>query len=173
MYLSKLKQELKSLASAPIGKKYSRFFKSGKGEYGEGDIFIGIRMGIIRQLAKKYSMLDISKIEKVLSSKIHEHRLTSLLILIDKYQGGNEGLKKQIYSFYLKNTKYINNWDLVDISAPKIIGQYLLDKSQKRKILYKLAKSNNLWEKRIAILSTYTLTKINNLKILLKSLESY
>lgn len=156
MSLAQIKQELKSKADNPLGKKYARFFKTGKGEYGEGDIFIGLRVPILHQTAKKYLNLSLIQVEKLLQSKIHEFRLTALLILTYKFPKAEEKEKKQIYSLYLKNTKYINNWDLVDLSAPKIVGAYLLDKIEKRKILYKLAKSKSLWEQRISILSTFT-----------------
>ena len=168
MSLTKLKQELKSHASAPQGKILSRFFKTGKGEYGEGDIFLGIKTQIKRQVAKKYKDLKIKQVEKLLQSRFHDYRSTALVILTLKFQKSDDNLKKQIFNLYLKNTKYINNWDLVDVSAPKIIGDYLIDKPQKRKILYKLAKSNNLWEKRISILSTYAFIKNNQFNDTLK-----
>jgi 3-methyladenine DNA glycosylase AlkD len=148
----------------------SRFFKTGKGQYGEGDIFLGIKVPVQRILSKKYQNLNLNDIEKLISSKIHEHRLTALFILIlqyDKYKKEkNKSQNEKIIKFYLKNTKYVNNWDLVDLSAPKLLGPYLLDKN--RNILYKLAKSNSLWDKRIAILSTFTFIKNNDFKDCLK-----
>ncbi len=156
MSLAKIKQELKSVSSTPLGKKYGRFFKTGKGEYGEGDLFLGIKTQIKRQIAKKYKDLKIKQVEKLLQSKFHDYRFTALVILTLKYTQAHDQGKKQIYNLYLKNTKFINNWDLVDLSAPKIIGAYLLDKPAKRKILFKLAESGNLWEQRISVLATYT-----------------
>jgi len=128
------------------------FFKTGKGEYGEGDVFVGLKVPTQRKLAREFSDLTLSDLKRLLNSPIHEERLISLFILIDTYDKGNEKEKDDIFSFYLKNIKGINNWDLVDLSAPKIVGNYLLDKDQS--LLEKFANSNNLWERRIAILST-------------------
>ncbi|MFH2027509.1 MAG: DNA alkylation repair protein, partial [Nanoarchaeota archaeon] len=144
-------KELKKLEDINQAKLLQGFFKTGKGEYGEGDIFLGIKVPEQRKVAKKFKDLELKEIQKLLDSKIHEHRLTALFILVYKYE--KEENKKEIFDFYLKNTKNINNWDLIDLSAPKIVGDYLLDK--KRDVLYKLAKSNSLWEKRIAILATF------------------
>jgi len=146
-----VKQDLKKLANPKQAALLQRFFKTGKGEYGEGDIFLGIKVPEQRKIANKYD-LDLKEIQGLLNSKIHEHRLTSLFILIKKYNKSNENERKKIFEFYLRNTKNINNWDLIDLSAPKIVGNYLLDKD--RSVLYKLAKSNSLWEKRISILAT-------------------
>jgi len=156
MTANKVKQELKKLSNLKKAKTHSRFFKTGKGEYGEGDRFLGLTVPQQRQVAKKHTALPLKEIQKLLESKIHEHRLTALFILIHQYQKGDNHLKKTIYDFYFKNTNNINNWDLVDISAPKIVGDYLLNKTPKRKILYQLAHSSNLWERRIAIISTFT-----------------
>lgn len=152
--LAQIKKELQKLARQEQAKILQRFFKTGKGEYGEGDIFLGIKCPEQIKVVAKFSELSLKNIEKLLNSKIHEHRMTALFILIRQYQKAEENKKKIIFNFYLKNTKNINNWDLVDISAPKIIGDYLLDKP--RKILYKLATSKDLWERRIAIISTHT-----------------
>jgi len=139
----------------------ARFFKTGKGQYGEGDIFLGITVPISRQIAKKYSYVDLKIIEKLIKNKYHEVRLISLLILVQKYkqEKKNNDLKmmRVIVDFYLKQTKYINNWDLVDLSAHYILGDYLTisKTSLTKNILYKLAKSKNLWEKRISIISTF------------------
>ena len=138
-------------------KLLSRFFKTGKGEYGEGDIFIGIIVPVQRQIAAEYRDLSMGELEKLLRSPIHEERLIALFILIHKYQKGDDVQKKKYFNFYLKNTKHINNWDLVDLSAPKIVGEYLKDKN--RGILYKFARSKNLWERRIAALSTFQFIK--------------
>ena len=150
-----IKQDLQKLKDPEKAEILSRFFKTGKGEYGEGDIFLGIKVPEQRKIAKNYN-LSLKEIQELLSSNIHEYRLTALFILISKYKKSD---KKQIVNFYLKNTKNINNWDLVDISAPKILGDYLLDKD--KSVLYNLAKSNNLWERRIAILSTFTFIRNN------------
>ena len=137
----------------------SRFFKTGKGEYGEGDKFFGITVPIQRQNAKKFVNLKLKEIQQLLKSKFHEHRLTALIILTLKYKKADEKIKKEIFYFYLKNTKYINNWNLVDLTAPNIVGTYLFEKD--RTMIYKLSQSNNLWEKRIAILSTFAFIRKN------------
>ena len=160
--LKNLKQDLQKLANPKKAKILQQFFKTGKGEYGQGDIFLGITVPQQRKLVKKYSDLKLTGIQKLLRSKIHEHRLTALLILIEKYKKN----KNKIFNFYLKNTRYINNWDLVDLTAPKIVGNYLLNKD--RKILYKLARSDNLWQKRIAIIATYEFIKNNQFKDTIK-----
>jgi 3-methyladenine DNA glycosylase AlkD len=130
------------------------FFKTNKGQYGEGDKFLGIVVPKIRKIAKEFEDTSFDEIEKLLKSEWHEFRLTALIILVYKFKKTKDKKnKKDIYDFYLKNTKYINNWDLVDLTARDIVGGYLLDKD--RKVLYKLAKSKNLWEKRIAIISTF------------------
>ncbi|MBI3070166.1 MAG: DNA alkylation repair protein [Candidatus Levybacteria bacterium] len=154
-----VEKELQKLKNPKKAEILSRFFKTGKGEYGQGDIFLGVTVPKQRQVAKKYIDLNLEDLQKLLSSKIHEHRLTALLILVDKYKKADKALKKRIFNFYLKNTKNINNWDLVDLSAPNIVGDFLLDKD--KLILYKLVKSKNLWEKRIAILATYVFIKNN------------
>ncbi len=142
-----------------------RFFKTGPGEYGEGDIFLGIKVPQQRQVVKKcYKDLPLSEIPKILRTKVHEYRLAALLILVAKFNVKDIGAaeKKKIYDLYLKNMAFINNWDLVDLSAPNIVGVYLLDKP--REILYKLAKSKDLWERRIAILATFTFIRDNDFK---------
>lgn len=152
MDIRKLQKDLQKLANSEKAKILQRFFKTGKGGYGEGDVFLGVMVPEQRKVAKKYKDLTLKEIQQLLNSKIHEHRLTSLFILVDKYKKADEKTKKKIFDFYLKNKNNINNWDLIDLSAPNIIGDYLLDKP--RDILYKLAKSKSLWERRISILST-------------------
>lgn len=148
-----LKTRLKKHANPQRAKNSLWFFKTGKGEYGEGDIFLGIANPIIRKIAKEFDFLTLNDLAKTIKSKFHEERLVALLILVSKFANANPIEQKDIYDFYLENTKYINNWDLVDLSAHKIIGLYLENKN--RKILYKLAKSKNLWERRIAVISTF------------------
>jgi 3-methyladenine DNA glycosylase AlkD len=148
-----IKEDLLKLQNPGKAKLLAGFFKTGKGQYGEGDIFLGINVPEQRRIAKRYSGASLNDIQKLLSSQVHEHRLTALLILIAKYQKGDAGLKERIFDFYLKNRRHINNWDLVDISSGHIAGDYLLDKD--KAILYKLAASNKLWERRIAIMSTF------------------
>lgn len=152
-------RDLNQLSNKEKAKKYSRFFKTGKGEYGEGDQFLGLTVPQQRAIAKKYfQRTNLNETQNLLSSKIHEHRLTALLILILKYQKGNSQEKEKFFHFYLKNTKHINNWDLVDLSCREIIGNFLLEQKNK-KILFQLAKSKNLWEKRIAMISTFPFIK--------------
>jgi 3-methyladenine DNA glycosylase AlkD len=151
--LAQIIRGLSELSDPEKAKKLSGFFKTGQGQYGEGDVFWGIPVPAQRKIAKRYIDLSLSDLQKLLSSKVHEYRLTALLILVSKYQKANDPGKDEIFSFYLKNTENINNWDLVDLSAPKIVGDYLVNKD--KSILFKLAKSSNLWERRIAILSTF------------------
>jgi 3-methyladenine DNA glycosylase AlkD len=160
--INNLVNDLNKLKNSEKAKLLQRFFKTGKGEYGEGDIFLGIIVPKQREIAKKYIDMDFKDLQKLLSSKIHEYRLVALLIMVQKYKKANKEEKKKIFNFYLKNSKNINNWDLVDLSAPRIVGEYLLDRD--RKILYKLSKSKNVWEKRIAVLATFMFIKNNQFK---------
>jgi 3-methyladenine DNA glycosylase AlkD len=148
-----LRDDLKKLTDPEKAKIYQRFFKTGRGQYGEGDLFLGATVPQSRGIAKKYSQLPFKELSELLKSKYHEERLIALFILVDNFKKGDEGIKDKIYQFYLKNTQYINNWDLVDSSAPQIVGHYLAEED--KQILLKLAVSNSLWEKRIAILSTF------------------
>ena len=154
MTLSKLKKDARKYANAKRKKANEWFFKTGKGQYGEGDRFIGISMPDVRIVAKKYIGLSDDEIVELLHSEIHEERMIALVIWTYQFEKADEQRKAEIYKKYLKNTKYINNWDLVDVTCNRIVGFYLLNKPEKRKILYKLAKSKDLWEKRIAIVST-------------------
>lgn len=163
--LDDLKKDIRKVSNLEKAKILSRFFKTGKGEYGEGDVFLGITVPVCRTFAIKYKNIIFSEIRELLKSKIHEERLIALLILISNYSKSNNN-KKAIYSFYLSNTKYINNWDLVDLTADKIIGNYLFDKP--KDILFKLARSDNLWERRISIISTFHFIKNNQFQETLK-----
>jgi|SRR3989344_4971286 len=163
--LQSLKEELKTLENKEKAKIFQRFFKTGKGQYGEGDIFLGITVPESRALAKKYSNFALEEIKILLESRIHEKRLIALLILVNNYQKNKEK-QEEIYNFYLSNTKRINSWDLVDLTADKIIGNYLFDKP--KDILFELAKSNNLWERRISIISTFNFIKNNQFQETLK-----
>ena len=154
-----LVKEIKQKANPQKAKILTRFFKTQKGEYGEGDLFLGVIVPESSKLAREYGELALSNIQKLLENKYHEIRLTGLLILVHQYQTSTrkvlaEKERKEIVNFYLKNTKYINNWDLVDLSCHYIVGDYLFNKN--KNILLKLAKSKNLWEKRIAIVSTFS-----------------
>ncbi|MFZ2500542.1 MAG: DNA alkylation repair protein [Minisyncoccia bacterium] len=150
---STVERELKSLGTTVRARNCEWFFKTGKGQYGEGDVFIGVTVPEQRKVAKKYRGLALGEVEKLLEHKTHECRLTALLILVDQYKRGDEKTHEKIAKFYLKHAKRVNNWDLVDTSAPNILGTYLLKRD--RRVLYKLAKSKNLWERRIAIVATF------------------
>ena len=156
-----IKQDMQKLANPEKAKIYLRFFKTGKGHYGEGDQFLGLSMPQQRILAKKYVNLSLGEIQVLISSPIHEHRMTALIILTYKYEKADEDTKKEIYELYIKNYNCINNWDLVDVTAPRIVGEYLLDRKSKRRILYEFALSDHLWKKRIAIISTFTFIRNN------------
>jgi len=172
-------KELKKYANPEKAKILQGFFKTGKGQYGEGDIFLGIVVPNQRLVAKKFIDADLESLKKLLDSKIHEHRLTAVLILTYQFPKADKKLQKKIYNFYLKNAKQINNWDLVDLSAPNIVGEYLQslvchsesERRISRKILYKLVKSKNLWERRISILATFTFLRNGDFTDTLKIAE--
>ncbi len=151
--LTQLIKDIQQLADPIKAKNHYRFFKTGKGEYGEGDKFYGLDLPEQRQLSVKYKKLSLPEIQKLISSPWHEHRSLALMVLTLQFPKADDQGKKTICDFYLKNSKRINNWDLVDISAPKIPGEYLFNKD--KTILYKFAKSDNLWQRRIAIMSTF------------------
>ncbi len=151
--LKKLEKELHDLADDQIAAHSQKFFKTGPGQYGEGDRFLGIRVPVLRKIALRYRDLDLQSAEKLLHSAFHEIRLTALLILVACYKCGDSRVQEEVYGLYLKNSEYINNWDLVDVSAPHIVGHFL--EQRNRDILYTLALSDNLWERRIAILATF------------------
>ena len=154
MLLDEFKRKLRKKRNAKKAQLLQRFFKTGPGEYGEGDIFLGITVPTIRKLVGEYyDNLSLKQVLRLLKSHFHEERLAALLIFVAKFNKSDYYTKKNIFDIYTKNTKFINNWDLVDLSAPNIVGQYLIDKD--KHILYKFAKSNILWERRIAVLSTF------------------
>lgn len=152
--VSELKRDFQRLASPKKARASQWFFKTGKGQYGEGDVFLGVTVPEQRVIATKYRDLPLTDVLQLLQSKYHEHRLTAAFILGDQFRRADERQRTKIAQSYLKSTKYVNNWDIVDSSAPQILGMYLLDKP--RAVLYKLARSRNLWERRIAILTTQT-----------------
>lgn len=152
MSLSEIRKEISKQKNPAQAINLQRFFKTGKGEYGEGDVFYGIKVPVQRMIAGQFNDLSLDDLKALLTSKVHEERLIAAFILVDQFKKGNEKKKKIIFDFYLKNRKGINNWDLVDLSAPKIVGVYLIDKE--KELLYKFARSKDLWEKRISIIST-------------------
>ena len=153
MKVAELQKELSSLEDSHTASLNKRFFKTGPGEYGEGDLFRGIRVPVLRKLAKEYQSLTLAETEGLLRSSYHEDRLLALLILVRAYLGGDDAVKEKAFDLYLKNTQFINNWDLVDSSAAQIVGAFLWDKD--RDVLYRLARSSDLWERRIAIIATF------------------
>ena len=152
MIASVIQARLKSLGNPEAAAFAARYFKTGPGEYGEGDIFLGLRAQVMHALAKEYQTLALDEILLLLRSEIHEDRLLALLILVRQTLKGDGGLKKRIYQLYLDHTRFVNNWDLVDCSAREIVGSYLADKS--RKPLDRLAASKLIWERRISIIAT-------------------
>ena len=160
--LADLRRELAHAADPERARNLAWFFKTGKGEYGEGDRFCGINVPVQRQLARRYKHLPLTAVKRLLRSPIHEHRFTALEILVFQYEAGNRVVQDRVFAFYLANTRSINNWDLVDTSAPYIVGRHLLSRS--RRILHRLAKSSNVWERRIAIVSTMAFIAQGDLK---------
>ena len=158
--------DLLQLANEQIAEHSQRFFKTGKGEYGEGDIFLGIRVPLLRKLVKKYRGISITEVRKLLHSKFHEERLLAVLMLVQLFKSGDESVQKQVYDLYLENTEYINNWDIVDISASNIVGAHLYEKDKAP--LYDLVQSKNLWERRISIISTFYFIRQNEFDDTLK-----
>lgn len=148
-----LRKELYKKADRKKAELLQRFFKTGKGEYGEGDLFLGITVPDSRKIAVKFREIDFTGLALLISGKFHEERLIALLILVLKFEKADAPGQKKIYDFYIKNKKYINNWDLVDLTAPKIVGAYLEDKD--RGLLYTFARSKNIWDRRIAMLSCF------------------
>ena len=146
-------RRLRSLADATIAEHHLRFFKCGPGQYGEGDAFLGIMVPKLRTLSKEFTPIPVTEALALLQSRWHEARLLALMILVRKYERGDDDVRGEIYRGYLANTHRVNNWDLVDASAPNIIGAHLLERD--RAPLYDLAKSGSLWERRIAIVSTF------------------
>ena len=159
MRLIDLKRELAAAADPERARNLAWFFKTGKGQYGHGDRFIGLTVPAVRRIAHRYVHLPLTDVATLLASPIHEHRFAALEILVAQYERGNE---QGVFDFYLKHTKFVNNWDLVDTSAPYIVGQHLLKRP--RKLLYRLAKSRNLWERRIAIVSTMMFIRAGELE---------
>ncbi|MBN2482572.1 MAG: DNA alkylation repair protein [Candidatus Omnitrophica bacterium] len=151
--IKSLRKELKNLADIQKAKILRGFFKTAPGEYGEGDVFLGVTVPQLRALSKKFETLGSRGIRRLLISKIHEERLLALLILLHQFQAADGSGQKRLFNFYLQHTRHINNWDLVDLTAPNIVGEYL--EKRNRKVLYTLARSKLLWARRIAIVATF------------------
>ncbi|MEI6835715.1 MAG: DNA alkylation repair protein [Candidatus Falkowbacteria bacterium] len=153
--LTKLIRQAKSLYSVERAEHSKYFFKTGPGQYGAGDIFWGLSVPEMRVLAKEFSNLSLIEVSSLLAESVHELRLIGLTILVNQYQAAKTDLERQkVYKFYLKHRAAANNWDLVDLSVYKIMGDYLVRHPQERTILYRLVKSKNLWERRLAMVST-------------------
>jgi 3-methyladenine DNA glycosylase AlkD len=156
MKAADVRKELKSMAEPEKAAILQRFFKTGPSEYGEGDIFIGVMVPQSRQVAKKFNELPLGEVRTLLYSRVHEERLVALLILAWRYSSASSSREKEeIVKFYLDHIKQVNNWDLVDLSAPNILGAHLVDRDGRRRLLYRLAGSENVWERRIAIVATH------------------
>uniref|UniRef100_A0AB33IYY1 DNA alkylation repair protein n=1 Tax=Prevotella sp. GTC17253 TaxID=3236793 RepID=A0AB33IYY1_9BACT len=154
--------ELRALSSAEKSEVFPRFFKTGKGEYGEDDRFLGVVVPNVRNVAKRYKDISLEEIRCLMQSEWHEVRLCALLIMVEKTKKADETLKQHLFELYLSVTDRINNWDLVDLSCRFIVGEYLLDRD--RDILYRLADSKLLWDNRIAIVSTYAFIRQGQLE---------
>jgi 3-methyladenine DNA glycosylase AlkD len=166
----KASEEIRELADEEIAKHSLRFFKTGQGEYGYGDIFLGVRVPRIRLIAKKHIDISIIDMKTLIQSKYHEERLLGLIILVNKYSKAKDRkIKDQLYKIYISSFKYINGWDLVDVTCPHVTGKHLIDKD--RTILYKWAKSEDLWTKRIAMVSTFSFIRKNDLEDTFKIAE--
>jgi 3-methyladenine DNA glycosylase AlkD len=146
---------LRALGNPDIAEHSQRFFKTGKGEYGEGDKFLGIRVPVLRKHAKQFKAASLKETTKLLKSPYHEERLCALFMLVDRFAKGDPTEKQKIYDLYLKHTPYINSWDLVDSSAHKIVGAYL--EAKDKQPIYDMARSHILWERRIAVIATFYL----------------
>lgn len=165
MKSSELKKELKALVTPGKAELLARFFKTGKGEYGEGDVFIGVMVPEIRKVAKKYKDIELNELQKVISSKIHEERVCAAVICTYRK------LDRSVVDFYLRNTEFLNNWDIIDLTCHKVLGLWMLDHKDERKILYKFAKSKSLWERRISVISTFAFLRQNDFKDMLAIAE--
>ena len=171
--IDKIRHDLQKLADPEKAKVLQRFFKTDPGQYGEGDVFRGITVPELRKVAKKYidGYTPLEEVRVLLCSQIHEERFLALLILIERFRRGDEEEKSNITKFYLSNLEWVNNWDLVDLSAPNILGPFLMQKGQDKSILYKLAGSANIWERRIAIVTTLCFIRNNQFHDTLKIAE--
>jgi 3-methyladenine DNA glycosylase AlkD len=166
MMFRQITQELAKLADPEQAAVLRRFFKTGPGQYGQGDMFRGIKVPVLRQIVKKYPDLPLADAEKLLHAGHHEDRLLGLLFLVAGFEKGGAEVRRGIHRLYLDNTRFINNWDLVDVTAPHIVGAYLFDRS--RAPLCRLARSALLWERRIAIVATFYFIRRNQFDDTLK-----
>ncbi len=164
-----IRKELRRLANKEIAEHSQRFFKTAKGQYGYGDRFLGIRVPVLRKTARKYREICVGDACGLLKSEFHEERLLALILLVNIFNRSDDEGRKTIYNIYLSNTKFVNNWDLVDCSAENIVGAYL--RPRDRRPIYELVVSDELWERRIAIMSTFHFIKHNEFDDTLKIAE--
>jgi len=164
-----IRKELRKLGSKERAEASKRYFKTGPGEYGEGDVFVGVGAAEMRRLAKEFQDLPAREVRSLLKSGIHEERAVALLILVRQYQRGDWKEQERIYKLYMDHLRCVNNWDLVDVSAPHVVGAFLQNKSKKP--LYRLARSKNLWERRVSVLATFYYIKGNAFSESLKIAE--
>jgi 3-methyladenine DNA glycosylase AlkD len=158
--LEKLRSELRNQADKERARNLQWFFKTGPGEYGAGDMFLGLRVPDVRRMARKFSGLPLRDVLNLLASPMHEERLLSLFMLVRRYEKGDEALRRRIFGLYMKEVHHVNNWDLVDSSAPHIVGNHLVARS--RRPLYRMARSRSLWVRRIAIMATFSFIRRND-----------
>ncbi len=151
--VDEIRAELSNSADENRARVSRRFFKTGPGEYGEGDRFIGVKVPVLRKLSRKYKDADLNTVLLLLGSQIHEERQLALFILVLMYKASDSTARKRIFNLYLDNIEHVNNWDLVDCSAEHIVGAYILGGD--KKLLYELARSKELWERRVSIMATY------------------
>lgn len=163
-----IEQELRSCSNPEKQQLFPRFFKTGPGEYGEGDRFLGVVVPDVRSVARAHREASLAVADELLQSPWHECRLCALLMLVERFKKSDEKEQKRLFDFYLSRTERINNWDLVDLSAPAIVGGYLLRHPDERSVLYRLACSPLLWDNRVAVVSTLTLIKNNQFNDLLQ-----
>lgn len=161
MTADSLRRELREAAEPGRVPELQRFFKTDPGGYGEGDVFLGARVPAVRSAARRHAKMDLDDVTELLRSRFHEERLAALVILVRRYNRADVREKKHIFELYLENTGYVNGWDLVDVSAPHIVGAYLLDRRDERRVLDRLAASPSVWERRISILSTLAFVREN------------
>ncbi len=155
--LTEAQRELRRQADATIARRTALFFKTGPGEYGEGDAFLGIRVPVLRELTRRYHALSPTEVRRLLRSRYHEERALALFIMVHQYQRGDAATRQRLFDTYLEHLHWINNWDLVDCSAEHIVGAHLREGD--RSLLARLARSPGLWERRVAILATFTYIK--------------
>jgi 3-methyladenine DNA glycosylase AlkD len=161
-----VRKRLKKLGTRERAEVSQRFFKTGPGQYGEGDVFLGVRVPELRRLAKEFKDLASREIQGLLRSEVHEERLVALLILVRNYPKADQQAQKRIYGLYMGHLRFVNNWDLVDVSAEHVVGAFLRDKDKSP--LYRLARSKDLWERRVSVLATFHYIKRNEFSETLK-----